>query len=236
MDFDFAFMFEASLAALHYLPITLLLGFLPLIFGSAIGLGIALIRHYKIPILAVFFKWFVTIFKAIPVVLILLVSYLVFSDVFDTMADSLALSISFSDIDRRWIAIFALTLYATSGLSEIFRGALASIPKGQTDAASSVGLTNLQVLRRVMIPQVIPLALPLVNNMLISLIKASSLVSMVSVVDILNGAVIEANVNYRYLEAYVAVSIIYWGVCASIEAVTAGYEKYAHRSRRRQFA
>ncbi|SNZ10192.1 amino acid ABC transporter membrane protein 2, PAAT family [Terribacillus aidingensis] len=236
MDFDFAFMLEAFLAALHYLPTTLLLGFLPLVFGSALGLAIALIRHYEIPILAVFFKWFVTIFKAVPVVLILLVSYLVFSDVLDKIANSLALSISFRDIDRRSIAIFALTLYATSGLSEIFRGAFASIPKGQIDAAYSVGLTTLQVLRRVMIPQVIPLALPLVNNMLISLIKASSLVSMVSVVDILNGAVIEANVNYRYLEAYVAVSIIYWGVCASIEAVTAGYEKYANRNRRRQFA
>ncbi|PAD20750.1 amino acid ABC transporter permease [Terribacillus saccharophilus] len=236
MDFDFAFMFEAFLAALHYLPTTLLLGFLPLVFGSIIGLGIALIRHYKIPILSVLFKWFVTIFKAIPVVLILLVSYLVFSDSVDKIADSLSWSIRFSDLDRRWIAIFALTLYATSGLSEIFRGALASIPKGQIDAAYSIGLTNMQVLRRVIIPQVIPLALPLLNNTLISLIKASSLVSMVSVVDILNGALIEANVNYRYLEAYIAVSLIYWAVCAAIEAVTAGYGKYANKSRRRQFA
>lgn len=72
--------------------------------------------------------------------------------------------------------------------------------------------------------------------MLISLIKASSLVSMVSVVDILNGALIKANVNYRYLEAYIAVALIYWALCASIEAITALYEKYGHKNKRRRLA
>lgn len=152
------------------------------------------------------------------------------------MAASLSLQIRFSDLDRRWIAIFALTLYAVSGLSEIFRSSLASIPKGQFDAALSVGFTSKQILRRVIIPQVFPIALPLLNNMLISLIKASSLVSMVSVVDILNGALIKANVNYRYLEAYIAVALIYWALCASIEAITALYEKYGHKNKRRRLA
>ncbi|KIL24183.1 hypothetical protein B4134_2997 [Bacillus safensis] len=236
MDFDVAFMLQAFLAALHYLPTTLLLGFLPLLFGSVFGFGIALIRFYQVPVLSPLFKWFVAIFKAIPVVLILLVSYLLFSDSLDRLAASLSLQIRFSDLDRRWIAIFALTLYAVSGLSEIFRSSLASIPKGQFDAALSVGFTSKQILRRVIIPQVIPIALPLLNNMLISLIKASSLVSMVSVVDILNGALIKANVNYRYLEAYIAVALIYWALCASIEAITALYEKYGHKNKRRRLA
>ncbi|MGY4788851.1 hypothetical protein ACVNSY_18130 [Bacillus sp. OHL2] len=78
MDFDVAFMLQAFLAALHYLPTTLLLGFLPLLFGSVFGFGIALIRFYQVPVLSPLFKWFVAIFKAIPVVLILLVSYLLF--------------------------------------------------------------------------------------------------------------------------------------------------------------
>lgn len=180
MDFSFSFMLKALLAALHYLPTTLLLGFLPLLLGSFLGLIIGLIRFYNIPILSSFFKWFVSIFKAIPFILILLVSYLVSAEFLDNIAETFSWSIRFKDIDRRFVAIFALTLYATSSLSEIFRGALKAIPKGQFDAAYSVGLTTRQIIRRVVIPQVFPIALPMVNNVLIGLIKASSLVSMVS--------------------------------------------------------
>lgn len=236
MDFSFSFMLKALLAALHYLPTTLLLGFLPLLLGSFLGLIIGLIRFYNVSVLSSFFKWFVSIFKAIPVILILLVSYLVSAEFLDNIAETFSWSIRFKDIDRRVIAIFALTLYATSSLSEIFRGALKAIPKGQFDAAYSIGLTTRHIIRRVVIPQVFPIALPMVNNVLIGLIKASSLVSMVSVVDILNGALIEANVNYRFLEAYVAVSLIYWPLCAAIEAGTAYYEKYFNKGKRGQMA
>lgn len=236
MDFDFPFMLKALKAALEYLPTTLLLGFLPLILGSIIGFVIALVRFYQIPILSTFFKWFVTIFKAIPVILILLVTYIISSDMLDQIAKAQSWDINFKNIDRRWVAIFALTLYAMSGLSEVFRGALSAIPKGQFDAAYSIGLSKKQVIRRVVIPQVFPIAFPMINSTLISLIKASSLVSMVSVVDILNGALIEANVNYRFLEAYVAASFIYWPVCAALEGISSGYERYFSRSKRRSFA
>ncbi|MGP7817223.1 ABC transporter permease subunit [Niallia sp. 01092] len=234
MDFDFAFMFKVFLAAVKYLPTTLLLGFLPLILGSILGLIIALVRFFNIPVLSSIFKWFVTIFKAIPVVLILLVAYLVSADLLDKIAQTFSWSIRFKDIDRRWIAIFALTLYATSGLSEVFRGSLAAIPKGQFDAAYSIGLTKSQLIRRMVIPQVIPIAFPMINSTLIGLIKTSSLVSMVSVVDILDGAIIEANANYRFLEAYVAVSLIYWSVCAAIEGVSTVYENHFNRGKRRR--
>ena len=106
---------------------------------------------------------------------------------------------------------------ATINSSEIFRGAFAAIKKGQFDAAKSMGMTNLQTIRRVLLPQAIPISLPMFSNLLISLVKASSLASMVSVVDVFAAAKITAQQNYRFLEAYVAVAVIYWGISLVIE-------------------
>jgi L-cystine transport system permease protein len=225
MFIDFTAIAEAFKAAVPFIPVTLRLALIPLFIGSLLGLLIALVRFYQVPVLSKVLGGFITIGKGIPVVLSLMVAYLLFSDLFDQLATSLSLPIRFSDINREYIGIFVLSFTATISLSEIFRGALSAIPKDQWDAAASIGLTQFQTIVRVIFPQMLHTALPLICSQLIVLIKASSLVSLVSVVDVLNGALITATTSYTFLESYIAAAIIYWALSIAVEQVSHLFEQ-----------
>ncbi|MDN6545522.1 MAG: ABC transporter permease subunit, partial [Enterococcaceae bacterium] len=139
----------------------------------------------------------------------------------------------FKDFNMIWIAIFALSILSIINSSEIFRGAFSSIKKGQFDAAKSLGMTNFQTIRRVLLPQAFPVSVPMFSNLLITLVKASALASMVSVVDVFAAAKISAQQNYRFLEAYIAVAIIYWIISLIIEKGAQLFEQRMNRKLRR---
>jgi L-cystine transport system permease protein len=115
----------------------------------------------------------------------------------------------------------------------VFRGALASVKKGQYDAGYAMGLTKAQVLLRIVLPQAIPVSLPMKGNIFIALIKSVALASIVAVIDVMTAAVITANSNYRFLEAYVAAAIVYWGICFVIERIFLALEKITGTTIRR---
>jgi L-cystine transport system permease protein len=232
LNFSFSFMLTALRAAAVKIPVTLTLAVIPLLTGLAFGLLIALARFFRVRFLAGLFRWLVTIVKGIPVVLLLLVFYVVSANMYDPLMGALGLPFTFKGLNKAVIAMAALSVYATIGLSEVFRGALGSVKKGQYDAAFAVGLTKFQVLRRIVLPQAIPVSLPMMSNILIALTKAAALASMVAVVDVMNAAVITATGNYRFLEAYVAAAIVYWGLCLVIERVFGVLEKISARKMR----
>lgn len=225
MQIDFSAILAAFEAAVPFIPVTLRLAFIPLFIGIVLGFIVAIIRYYSVPVISKVLSGLVTVGKGIPVVLSLMVAYLLFSDLFDQVATSLHWAIRFSDINREYIGIFVLSISATISLSEIFRGALSSIPKDQWDAAASIGLTQVQTIRRVVFPQLLPITLPMISNQLIVLVKSSSLVSLVSVVDVLNGALITATTSYTFLESYIAAALIYWGLSIVIEQVSVLIER-----------
>ena len=233
MSFKFEVMSQSLQVASQYIGTTLFMAITAIVIGVILGLGIALIRLYRIKGLSQFFQVVVTLLKGIPMVLIILALYLIASKQFDVWSESMNWSLRFRDFNMVWIAISALSLLATINSSEIFRGAFAAIKKGQFDAAKSMGMTNLQTIRRVLLPQAIPISLPMFSNLLISLIKASSLASMVSVVDVFAAAKITAQQNYRFLEAYVAVAVIYWGISLVIEKGAQMLEQRMTRKLRR---
>jgi L-cystine transport system permease protein len=205
---DIAFIGKALLAAARHIPATLLLAFAPLLLGLAPGLLAALARHFRVPGLAQVLSALVTFVKGVPIVLMLLAFYVLCSD---------TLGLAFRYFPKELIAIAAMSVYATAALSEVFRGALGAVRKGQYDAAFSAGLTTRQTLRRVVLPQALPVSLPMICNVLIALIKAAAMASLVSVIDIMNGAVIAAAENYKFLEAYVAAALLYWAICVIVE-------------------
>jgi L-cystine transport system permease protein len=225
LQIDFSAILAAFEAAVPFIPVTLRLAFIPLFIGIVLGFIVAIIRYYSVPVISKVLSGLVTVGKGIPVVLSLMVAYLLFSDLFDQVATSLHWAIRFSDINREYIGIFVLSISATISLSEIFRGALSSIPKDQWDAAASIGLTQVQTIRRVVFPQLLPITLPMISNQLIVLVKSSSLVSLVSVVDVLNGALITATTSYTFLESYIAAALIYWGLSIVIEQVSVLIER-----------
>lgn len=225
MGFDISFMLIALKEAIKYIPITLMLAIIPLIIGIVLGTLIAVIRIYKIKVLSVLMKCLVVIIRGVPLIVILYIVYFELTTGFDAIADKLNLTIHSKDIDVIYIAIVAISISAIANVSETIRGGLISVGNGQFEAGYSVGLTRSQTLRRVIIPQALPVIIPALCNNFIGLIKGSSIAYLITVVDIMNGALITATGNYRFLEAYIAAAIVYWILCVSIEKVSLIFEK-----------
>jgi His/Glu/Gln/Arg/opine family amino acid ABC transporter permease subunit len=103
----------------------------------------------------------------------------------------------------------ALTLYAAAYNAEIFRGGLEAVPRGQHEAARSTGLSGAAVARFVVLPQALRICLPALGNNLVSLVKNSSLVSTIGMVELMFVANDISFNNFRSFEIYGATAIIY---------------------------
>jgi ABC-type amino acid transport system permease subunit len=103
----------------------------------------------------------------------------------------------------------ALVLYAAAYNAEIFRAGLEAVPKGQHEAALSGGLSTAQVLRFVVVPQAVRIAFPALGNNLVSLVKNSSLVSTIGMVELMFVANDISFNNFRTFEIYGAAGVLY---------------------------
>lgn len=225
MSFDFDFFLVALQEAILYTPNTLLIAFFPLVIGIVVGLGLAAARIFKIPLLAPICQTYVVLVKSIPLTLVLVMFYFFMTRVFDGITDFLGLALHERDLDPLWIAVTALSFWAIGNISEVFRGALTSVGTGQYEAAYSIGLNRRQTFFRIALPQAVPVSLPVLCNIMIGLIKGSSIAFLVSAVDLLNATLIKATGNYRYLEAYVAAALVYWALNSGIEQIAFGLER-----------
>jgi ABC-type amino acid transport system, permease component len=211
---------------LKYIPIVILLSVVPLIIGLILGTIIAVIRLFKVPVLNELFAALVIFIRGVPLILQLTALFLFVNMTFDSFAAFWGLSFTSKDISYTVIALIGITINATAYLSEVVRTALQSVDNGQYEAGYSVGLTALQTLGRIVIPQAVPVAIPLLGSSFIGLIKGSSAASLVSVVEVINATLHEANRSYSFLEAYVASAVIYWAMCIIVERIVAFLEAH----------
>jgi L-cystine transport system permease protein len=217
MRFDFEFAVEVFLSAITKLPLTIGIAFASLVIGAVFGLFIALLRFYRVRGFGVFFRWFVTIFKGTPMVMLITIAYLLIAYNFNTVAEALGLSITFRDFNAAWIGIAALAFLSSIGFSEIFRGALAAVSEDQYEAAYSIGETRFQALVHIILPQALPVSLPMSCNMAIGITKGVSILSLAGIIEVLNQALQTASKSYQYLEAYAVAALIYWALSIVIE-------------------
>jgi L-cystine transport system permease protein len=218
-DFSFPFMFQTIRVALGAIPRSLAIAFQAVGVGIVLGLPIALLRFFNVRFAAPLFKWVVTVLKGIPIVLLFLAIYLILTP-----------GTRGTKVSSMMVAVIALSVPASIGMSEIFRGSLESIDKSQFDAAIAVGHTNSAMFFRIILPQMVPVSLPMTGNVCIGMIKAVAVATVIGVADILNTALMEATINYRYLEAYFAAAFIYWGLCILVERLFMYIERqFAYR-------
>ena len=213
---DVSFLIACVKTAVRYIPVTLYLGLSSFVIGLVLVVVVSLLRFFNVKILSPFFKWMISLSNSVPLLLTLTVFYLFVADALHPIGNILGQDWQFKNFDRKWIAIFALSIFATNYIAEAIRSSLSAVPETQWDAAASIGLTTRQTLFRIIFPQVFRSSIPLFGNILTSLIKGSSLVSAVSVVDLLNSVMIKAQNNYDYFEAYLAAAIVYWALCSII--------------------
>jgi polar amino acid transport system permease protein len=152
---------------------------------------------------------FVEVMRGLPVVIVLLISAFVIVPAFRAfMMDAYGIEIAFRGASPE-TAIMGLSLLYGAFLSEIFRAGIQSIGKGQIEAARSLGMNYLQVMRYIVLPQAVRRVLPPLGNDFISLIKDSSLVTVLGIRDVTQIARLTAGSSFLYLETYLTVAVIY---------------------------
>jgi cystine transport system permease protein len=110
-------------------------------------------------------------------------------------------------------AIIALSLNVGGYASEAVRGAILAVPRGQWEAAMTVGMSRATTLRRVVLPQAARIAVPPLSNTLISLVKDTSLVSTILVTELLRKAQEIAAPSFQFFTLYGVAAVYYWVVC-----------------------
>jgi L-cystine transport system permease protein len=208
------------LSGLKYLPNTLLLCVVSLFFGIVFGCLIAIIRTLKVKMLSQVFSVFISIYNGIPFIVTMLIYNLLFLLKFDDFAKALGLNARVATVSTISIGYFALSISAICVMSESFRGAFSSIGKEQYEAGYAMGLNVPQTLRRIIVPQVVPVAVPMLLNNFIGLLKGSSVVMTIGIMDVLNGALIPTQISYNFLVGYIAAAGIYWAIAIIVEQIS----------------
>ena len=224
MDFSFDLFKQCFIAGAGYIPTTLKIAFISILIGTFLSLIIAILIFYKVPVISQLLTAFFTLFRGIPMMVTLLIFNLFYVMYFNNIAAYFNSSLTVNDIGYEPVAYLVMILNTMVGVNECFRGALFSVPKVQFEAAQSVGLTTVQTLRDVVLPQMFPVAFPTYMSNVIGILKGVPLLSAVGVVEIMQGALLAANQSYCYLEAYTAVGVIYVVLIASFTIIVEALE------------
>lgn len=220
MQFSFEYLGKCLVSGIRYIPVTMELSVLTILLGLLLGAFIASARIYRLRFIHKFFEIFVSIYAGIPVMVSLLIYNLLYLVLCKPIANG-ALIVTY--------ATFTLSHSVT--YSETIRGAFLSVPKTQYEASYACGLSRIQSFRRIILPQLVPIALPTLTNNIIGSIKNTSIVMSVGIVDVLNGATIPCGETYSYVEGYVAAAIIYWAISVVVEFFLHRLERHFARKK-----
>ncbi|WP_152395040.1 amino acid ABC transporter permease [Paenibacillus guangzhouensis] len=225
MKLDISFIGTAFIQLLSAIPTTLVITFVSVTAGFIIGLIVALLRIFKVPVLGQIASGYVTFIRGTPMLTHLLLIYFGLPVLLDALSEQFGWGFKSSSIPMIGFAFISFSITAGAYMSEVIRSGLLAVNRGQLEAAYSVGMTTPQALRRVVFPQALAVSLPNLSNSVIGMLHGSTLVFTVSVVDINAKAQIVASTNWKFFEAYLAAAVIFWGLTLIIERITAVIEK-----------
>jgi His/Glu/Gln/Arg/opine family amino acid ABC transporter permease subunit len=185
-----------------------------LVFGILSGL----LRFWRIPVLWRMAALHVELTRGIPLIIQLGVVYY-------------GLPSLHIVLDAFPAGVLALGLYSAAYVSEIVRGGLASVPVGQHEAARSVGLSRVQTMRLIILPQSMVFILPALGNEYISLILGSSLVSSVTITELFRQGSMMISKTYRNFEVYLVLAVVYFAITYSLTLLVRSLERRLSRGR-----
>lgn len=174
--------------------------------GSLIGLVLGHIMHFAHPLARVPGWIYLDVVRGTPVLVLILAAYYIIP----------MLGIG---VDAQTSAMIALTIFCSAHVTEVVRGGLSAVPRGQDEAAKSIGLTFFQRLRYVILPQAARQAMPSWVNSAIEIIKASSLLAVIGVPELM--MVIQQTVSRNYMNAefYLVAAVLYFSINYTLELI-----------------
>lgn len=207
MDFlnTFIFEFERTFITgnrwkmfLDGLEVTLYLSLFSVILGLILGLLLAFGKLSKSKLLRGICNAYIDIIRGTPtMVQILIIYFVIFASI---------------NIDRRIVAIIAFGINSSAYVAEIIRGGILSVNKGQTEAGRSLGLSQSQTMRHIILPQAVKNILPALGNEFIVLVKETAVIGYVAKIDLTAAALSVQAKTYSYVMPLIAVAVMYYVV------------------------
>ncbi|WP_319484313.1 ABC transporter permease [uncultured Cohaesibacter sp.] len=205
---DMQFFWESLITLIPGIPLTLLLAFLSTFLGAFLALLLATMRLSGIRPLGWFAQGYLFVFRGSPLLVQLFLIYYGLSQ-FPAVRHSFAWTFL---RDPYWCAIIALTLNTAAYASEVIRGGLLSVPHGQVEAARASGMSGFMLFRRIVFPLAIRQALPAYGTELILMVKATSLASIITIMEITGLAAKLVSETYRVIEVFIVAGAIYLAI------------------------
>jgi octopine/nopaline transport system permease protein len=205
---DLAFLSETFVTLIGGVPLTLRLAFLSVAFGAAIALLLALMRLSGVKLLDLVARAYVFAFRGTPLLVQVFLIYYGLGQFAAIRASALWPFLR----EPFWCAVLSLTLNTAAYGSEIIRGGLLSVPSGQIEAARACGMSRLLVLRRILLPLAIRQALPAYGTELILMVKATSLASIITLMEVTGLAAKLISDTYRPIEVFIVAGGIYLAI------------------------
>ena len=202
------------------LGVTVALSILTMVAATVLGTAVALARLYGPRWLAVMLGFYVDSARSIPVLVVLVWTFFAFP-----------LVVGFT-LPPFWAAFLALSIYVAAYISEIVRAGMMSIRPGQTRAAMALGMSRVQTIFRVLLPQAAIRMLPPYGNMLSITIKNSAISSVIAVPDFMRTTAVVADQSYQPLELYTTAIVVFALIILPVTRVTDMiYSRLAHLGR-----
>lgn len=206
MDFSFGLIPKIALIILPYLSFTILSMLVALIAGSVIASGILKLRLSRKKILNKIALLYVGAIRCTPAVILIFIVFYGLPFVAQFFGADIL------DYPRPFFLTVALSIMFSATFSEVMRSAYLSVNKGQREAAISIGLSEFQAFRRIILPQAVVHAIPNIGSAVILLFKDTSLAYTIGVIDLMGRGNLYITQQYgrHALEAYLTVGLIYW--------------------------
>jgi len=209
------------------LPLTIMLATLSIVFAFPLSVLVALGRRSNMPAIRTICVLYVELIRGVPLISVLFMASFMFP-LFMPPGTT---------IDVLLRVLVGITLFAAAYMAEIVRGGLQAIPKGQQEAADTLGLSYWQAQRKIILPQALAMVVPGIMNNFISIFKDTSLVTIVSLYELTGamGLALNSDADWRpfKIEAYLFIAAIYFVFCFSMSRYSLWIEKRLSASKNR---
>ncbi|WP_059411449.1 amino acid ABC transporter permease [Cupriavidus basilensis] len=173
--------------------------------GGVVGLLLLVARFTRLPGAATGIAGYVQVFQGVPLLMQLFLTYF-------------GLALLGIDTSALLAAALCLTLYTSAYLTEIWRGCVEAIPRGQWEASASLAMTPWQQLRHVILPQAARIAVAPTVGMLVQVVKGTALASVIGFVEVTKAGQMIANATFQPFVAYGGVALLYFALCFPLSA------------------
>jgi polar amino acid transport system permease protein len=209
VDFTLWDIFRNLLLAARW---TVGLSLVAFIGGGIVGLALLLARLAQVPGAQRGVAGYVQLFQGTPLLMQLFLAYFGLA--------LIGLNVS------AWVAAsLALTLYTSAFLTEIWRGCVNAIPKGQWEAADSLALSFTEKMRHVVGPQALRVAVPPTVGFLVQVIKGTALASVIGFIELTKAGTMITNATFKPFTAYACVALMYFALCWPVSAASRRLER-----------